>query len=154
MKRVLVSSVLSVVLLGSAVAPRVQAGQGEWATVGKILTAVAAVSILSRALEPVPVYHAAPVYYVPQPVAPVVYQQPVVYSQVVVAPAPVYYAPAPVYYAPAPVVYMPPPVVYMPAPVYYAPRPVYYAPRPIIGISFGSSHHHAQRHHHQMRRDW
>lgn len=133
MKRVLVSSVLSVVLLGSAVAPRVQAGQGEWATAGKILTAVAAVSILSRALEPVPVYHAAPVYYVPQPV---------VYSQVVVAPAPVYYAPAPVYYAPAPVVYMPPPVVYMPAPVYYAPRPM-------IGINFWRSHHH-----HQMRRDW
>jgi hypothetical protein len=87
------------------------AGEREWATVGKVLTGVVAVNILANALDVHPRYattytYSEPAYCPPQ--------------TVVYAPAPrVVYAPPPrvVYYRPAPVVYR--------APVRYAPRVVY-----------------------------
>jgi len=87
------------------------AGEREWATVGKVLTGVVAVNILANALDVHPRYattytYSEPAYCPPQ--------------TVVYAPAPrVVYAPPPrmVYYQPRPVVYR--------APVYYAPRVVY-----------------------------
>jgi hypothetical protein len=87
------------------------AGEREWATVGKVLTGVVAVNILANALDVHPRYattytYSEPAYCPPQ--------------TVVYAPAPrVVYAPPPrmVYYQPRPVVYR--------APVYNAPRVVY-----------------------------
>ncbi|MBI3850615.1 MAG: hypothetical protein HY298_10150 [Verrucomicrobia bacterium] len=73
------------------------AGDREWATAGKVLTGIAAASIIANAIDYRPGYY-APTYYPPAP--------------------PVYYAPPPVVYAsPAPVVVYPPPVYVRPAPV-------------------------------------
>ena len=131
------------------------AGDREWATAGKVLTGIAAASIITRALEPRPavVYAPAPtVVYQTVPVttaavvtsqpiatspdAPTIPAAPVVGTQTVVVQQPqvVYQQPA-VVYAPAPVVYAPAPVVYAPAPVYCAPR---------VGVSFviGGGYHH------------
>lgn len=117
--------VILVVLLTALLAARPQpalAGDREWAVAGKVLTGVAAASVLSRAFlpppavvyaPPVPVYSAPPVVYAPPP--PVVYRQPVY-----VQPAPIYVRPAPVYVSPAPVIAYPPPVPY-----FYA-RPRYH----------------------------
>lgn len=80
----------------------VKAGDREWATVGKVLTGVAAIHVIDRVLNP-----PTQVVYV--------HPQPVVYSQpVVVQPQPV------VYVQPQPVVYV--------QPSYYCPPPaiVYY----------------------------
>jgi hypothetical protein len=98
------------------------AGDREWATVGKVLTGVAAIRVIDRIVTP------------PQPV--VVYAQPVVVYQPVVTPVAVVVASPPtvVYVQPAPVVY------YQPAPViYYQPSPViYYQPSPVF---FNHPHH-------------
>ena len=111
-----------------AVAPRAMAGDREWAVAGKVLTGLAAASVVSRILDPAPcagttavVYQQPPVYVVAPP------------PPVVVAPAPVA-PPAPVAYAaPAPpVVYATPPVVYAAPPVVYAAPPVYVAPPPVV----------------------
>jgi len=69
------------------------AGDREWATVGKVLTGVAAIQVIDRIVNP------------PQTV--VVYQQPVVVQSapVVYQTAPVVYVPAPVYCGPQVVVY-------------------------------------------------
>ena len=104
------------------------AGDREWATVGKVLTGVAAVHVLSHALQPAPVYPTT-VYAAPPPVY-------------LVAPAPVV-PPAPVYLPPAPVVFYPQPV-YVAPPVYVTPR--FYAP-PVVSFHFGFGHCYAPRRH-------
>jgi hypothetical protein len=146
--------------LVSATAPGLHAGDREWATAGKVLAGVGAGLLLTRALQPEPVYAAPPVYVNPAPVvvhqpATVIYQAPpvqqvVVQQQVQYVPAPqpvvvqqpVYVQPAPtVIYQPAPVVYAAP-VYVRPAPVYVRPVPVY-CPPPAAGFhfSFGSRRH-------------
>ena len=126
-----------------ALAPEVRAGDREWAVAGKVLTGLAAASVVARVLDPAPcatttavVYQQPAVYVAPQPV---VYAAPVVAPAPVAPPAPVYVAPAPapVYYAPAPVVYAAP-VYVAPAPVYVAPAPVY-LPAPVF--VHGYRHH-------------
>ncbi|HLP75830.1 MAG TPA: hypothetical protein VK327_02850 [Candidatus Paceibacterota bacterium] len=128
-KLILMAMTLTMVATGIQTAT---AGDREWAVVGKVLTGVAAASVISRACEPAPTYAYSQTYYAPAysyaPAPRVVYAAPAV-PVYVAPPAPVYVAPpAPVYYAPAPV------VVY---------RPAYVAP-PVIGISFGfgGGHHH------------
>jgi hypothetical protein len=104
-----------------AMAPRAMAGDREWAVAGKVLTGLAAASVVSRILDPAPCAGTTAV----------VYQHPPVY--VVAQPAPVA-PPAPVaYVAPPPtVVYATPPVVYAAPPVVYAAPPVYIAPHPVV----------------------
>ena len=120
--------------LTAASVPTASAGDREWATVGKVLTGVAAVHVLSHVLQPPPVYVSAP-YPVPAPTyavsaAPTVGLAPVV-------PA------APVYVQPAPVVVYRPPVYVAPAPVYVLPH---YVPAPVVrvdlGFGFGHRFHH------------
>ncbi len=89
---------LGVTLLASNMSA--YAGDREWATVGKVLTGVAAIQVIDRIVNP------------PQQV--VVYQQPVVVQS------------TPVVYQTAPVVVQTAPVVYVPAPVYYGPQVVVY----------------------------
>ena len=95
---------------------KVNAGDREWATVGKVLTGVAALHVVERIICP------------PQPQ--VVY----VHQPVVVQSAPV------VHYVPAPqVVYVPSPqVVYVPQPVYY------HQPAPVV-VVHGHNHGHWHR---------
>ena len=95
---------------------KVNAGDREWATVGKVLTGVAALHVVERIICP------------PQPQ--VVY----VHQPVVVQSAPV------VQYVPAPqVVYVPAPqVVYVQQPVYY------YQPSPVV-VVHGHYHGHWHR---------
>ena len=84
---------ITIAALGATLTSQTFAGDREWATVGKVLTGVAAIHVIDRVLNP-----PTQVVYV--------HPQPVVYSQpVVVQPAPV------VYYQPAPVVYVQPAVV-------------------------------------------
>ncbi|HTI72400.1 MAG TPA: hypothetical protein VMF06_20670 [Candidatus Limnocylindria bacterium] len=131
MKMTVIAGVTAVSLMAASSMSVAQAGQGEWATAGKVLTGVFAAGVLARALEPAPT--TAVVYQTPPPV---VYQ-----------PAPVYqpvYQPAPqvVYQAPPQVVYQaPPPVVY-----YSAPAPVYY-PAPVVVVRSGCYpvYHHPYR---------
>jgi len=83
---------IAILSLSALVAASVQtafAGNCERATVGKVLTGVAAVQVLSHALHPAPVYVSAPhqVVYVPAPAPVVVYARPVrVQAPVIVAP--------------------------------------------------------------------
>ena len=95
---------------------KVNAGDREWATVGKVLTGVAALHVVERIICP------------PQPQ--IVY----VHQPVVVQSAPV------VHYVPAPqVVYVPSPqVVYVPQPVYY------HQPAPVV-VVHGHYHGHWHR---------
>jgi hypothetical protein len=95
---------------------KVNAGDREWATVGKVLTGVAALHVVERIICP------------PQPQ--VVY----VHQPVVVQSAPV------VHYVPAPqVVYVPSPqVVYVPQPIYY------HQPAPVV-VVHGHYHGHWHR---------
>ncbi|MCX7866885.1 hypothetical protein [Limisphaera sp. VF-2] len=104
MKRTLVLlTVLGWTLAGT---PRVEAGDREWATAGKILTGVIAGAALVHALQPPPVVAApAPVVCAP-------------------APPPVVVVPAPVVVAPPPRVCPPPVTVVYPAPVVVRPVPV------------------------------
>ena len=96
------NKLITIAALGATLTSQACAGDREWATVGKVLTGVAAIQVIDRVLNPPP-----QVVYVQA--------QPVVYSQpVVVQPQPV------VYVQPAPVVYV--------HPSYYCPPPavVYY----------------------------
>lgn len=90
--------------------PSAQAGDREWATVGKVLTGVAAGVLIAKSSDCGPSYtsvsygysgYAAPSYSVSYTVssAPPCPPPP----RVVCAPAPVVYVPAPVVYAPPPV---------------------------------------------------
>ena len=93
---------ITIAALGATLTSQTLAGDREWATVGKVLTGVAAIQVIDRVLNP-----PTQVVYV--------HPQPVVYSQpVVVQPQPV------VYVQPQPVVYV--------QPSYYCPPPaiVYY----------------------------
>ena len=107
-----------------------KAGDREWATVGKVLTGVAAAAVIASALDCPPARvsvnystYAAPTY--------TYYSPPV---RVVCAP--------PVVYAPARVVYAPPPVVF------YRP-PVCVAPRPVVHVQYGHyrGHERGRGHH-------
>lgn len=81
--------ILGAVLSAALVTQTVNAGDREWAVAGKVLTGVAAITVIDRIVNP------------PQPV--VVYQQPVVVQP---TPTVVYVgAPQVVYVQPAPVVY-------------------------------------------------
>lgn len=115
MKKMIFAAV-AVAVVGMSV-QTARAGDREWATVGKVLTGVAAGAVIARAIDG-PTYVSASYGYG----APA-------YSVTVAAPAPCP-PPPPVVYAPAPVVYAPAPVVYV------APRPVYYAPAPVY-VSYG-----------------
>lgn len=128
-------AILSLSAVAVASVQTASAGNREWATVGKVLTGVAAVHALSHAFHPPAVYVSAPVY-APAPV----------YT---VAPAPVVpvapmVAAAPVYVPPAPVVVYPQPVMVAP-PVYVAPG--FCAP-PVVSVNlgFGHFHRHGYRH--------
>ena len=92
---------ITIAALGATLTSQTFAGDREWATVGKVLTGVAAIHVIDRVLNPPPQV----VYVQPQPV---VYTQPVVVQ-------------------PQPVVYVQPQVVYV-QPSYYCPPPaiVYY----------------------------
>src|SRR5688572_33435896 len=76
MKRALMTMTTLAVLGASA--PRVEAGDKEWATAGKVMAGVGAAPLLAKAFEPEPVYvqrvYSPPPFYV-QP-APVFYQPP------------------------------------------------------------------------------
>ena len=118
MKKMIFAAV-AVAVVGMSV-QTARAGDREWATVGKVLTGVAAGVVISRAVDCQPTYVSASYGY-PAPAYSVSYT---------VATPPPCPPPAPVYCAPPPVVYAPAPVVY------YAPRPVYYAPAPVY-VSYG-----------------
>lgn len=92
---------ITIAALGATLTSQTIAGDREWATVGKVLTGVAAIHVIDRVLNP----PTQVVYVQPQPV---VYAQPVVVQ-------------------PQPVVYVQPQVVYV-QPSYYCPPPaiVYY----------------------------
>jgi len=141
-------TILTTLAVVGAAVPRAHAGDREWAVAGKIMAGVGAGILISKALEPQPVYVAPPpvyatpapvvvqqpatVVYQPAPTQQVVYQQTVVPGQYVVQ-QPVVVASAPIV-APAPIVYSAP-VVY-PAPVYIRPAP------PVIGFRVSFGHHH------------
>ena len=131
----LISLVITCAILNSTIL-QTSAGDREWATVGKILTAVAAVSILGVVHEPPPVVvYTQPVIYQP-PV--VVYTQPVIYQ-------------SPVVVYTQPVIYQPHPVVYMPSQVYchpVTPRRVYYGTHLNI---YTESH---SRYVNRLHKDW
>ena len=134
MKKALIT-MTTLALLGAST-PRASAGNCEWATVGKVLTGVGAGFILAKALEPQPVYVAAPVYATP---APMVVQQPapVVVQTVTTVSQPVIVQSVPVIYQPAPVVYAAPVVM----------RPVYAPPVVSVGFSVRGFHHHGHGRH-------
>lgn len=98
--KVALSAITALAVVGAS-GQHALAGDREWATAGKILTGVFAASVLSRAFEPVPVYHHATVTYVPAPV--VVHAPPPPPPVVVVPPPPVVYH-QPVYSPPVYVV--------------------------------------------------
>jgi hypothetical protein len=116
-KLILMAMVAGVVGFGVQTA---QAGDREWATVGKVLTGVAAGVVIARALDCEPAYasvsygYAAPCYGVSYTVST---SPPCPPPLPACVPAPVVVRPPVVYYAPAPVVVRQP-VVYAPAPVY------------------------------------
>jgi hypothetical protein len=122
MKKLILTA--SVLALLAAHVPAAKAGGCEWATVGAVLTGVAAGVTLASALDcdsstTVTVGYRAPVTYV---------------------------APAPIVYAPRRVVIAPAPVVYAPRVVYT--RPVYVAPAPVLVYSkYGHGYHHRGRVH-------
>jgi hypothetical protein len=165
MKAKIVTATTLALLTASSV-QNAMAGDREWATAGKVLTGIAAASIITRALEP------RPVYYTPPPT--VIYQQPVVYTSApaVVTSQPVYTTTTTVPVASVPtaptianaptvgtqtvvvqqqptVVYQQAPtVVYAAPPVVYAPAPVYYPPRFGFSVVIGGGHHWGGHHHH------
>ena len=120
------------------------AGDREWATAGKVLTGIAAASLLSRAFEAPPVYTYQQRAYAPPPVY-VVQSAPVM-----VAPQPVYVQSAPTVVYQQPVYVQPAPVVVYQEPVYVQPAPVYrvqtYAPVVYVGFGFGYGHSHGHGH--------
>jgi hypothetical protein len=152
------TKILTATTLALVAAANVQssmAGDREWATAGKVLTGIAAASIISHALEPHPA-----VVYTPPP-ATVVYQTVPTTTTAYVTSQPVATVPNAPYIPAAPtvgtqtvvvqqpqVVYQQPAVVYAPAPVVYAPTPVVYAPGyycgPRVGFNvvIGGGYHH------------
>lgn len=118
----------AVAVLGLA-ANSAHAGDREWATVGKVLTGVAAGVVIAKAIEGPPAYttvsygYAAPAYNV-------------TYTVSTPPPCP---PPPHVVYAPAPVVVYHPPMVCAPAPAY---RVTYVHP----GRGHGHGHGHGSRH--------
>lgn len=143
---------LTTLAIAGAGLPSASAGDREWATAGKILTGVFAASVLSRALDPEPVYYPAPTYYTvptvvaapPPPPPTIVYQQSVVYQQPVVS------QPTQVVVQQPVVIQQPAPVVVQPAPVYYVqPAPVVVRPAPVVVYRYGHfGHRHYHRHSH------
>jgi hypothetical protein len=118
--------ILAATILGLAAAnlQTAQAGDREWAVVGKVLTGVAAAAVITSAVTAEPAH--------------------VSYSYSYSAPGYSYgYCPPP----PPRVVYAPPaPVVVYRAPVYVAPAPVYYAPQVNVRVGYGGRRHHHFRH--------
>lgn len=92
-KTIATVTVLALTLASLQTAP---AGDREWATVGKLLTGIAAGVVLANALD-----------YPPAP-----------------CPVPVVCTPPRIMHAPAPVVYVPAPVVVHPRPVFITLRPL------------------------------
>src|SRR4051812_7687321 len=139
--RFMKTKIIAATTLALVAAANVQssmAGDREWATAGKVLTGIAAASIITRALEPRPA-----VVYAPPPTT-VVYQTVPTTTTAVVTSQPVATVPDAPTIPAAPtigtqtvvvqqpqVVYQQPAVVYAPAPVVYAPAPVVYAPAPV-----------------------
>ena len=112
--------------LGAAGAPRANAGDLEWAVVGKVLTGVTAAAAIAHIAAPAP--PPPPVYQYnccPAPPSPA-------------APAVVYVSPPP----PPPVVVYQPPVIVVPAPVC--------VPTPVVSFQFGFGHavYRSFHHHH------
>jgi hypothetical protein len=121
MKKMIVAA--TVLALAGASLQTATAGDREWATVGKILTGVAAVGLVSHAIERHPVnYSVTYSAYAPAPCAP---------QRVVCAPAPR--------------------VVYVPAPVVYYPQPVYVTPYSHQRVKLGFGHGRSNRGHGQCR---
>lgn len=88
MKNLMFSCLVSSLLIGN-----LYAGDREWAVAGKVVTGVAAVTIIDRIVNPPPV---------------VIYQQPmIVQAPVVVQPQPVIIQPVPIYYSTPVIVYRP-----------------------------------------------
>lgn len=90
---------ITIAALGATLTSQTFAGDREWATVGKVLTGVAAIHVIDRVLNP----PTQVVYVQPQPV---VYAQPVVVqpqSVVYVQPQQVVYV-QPSYYCPPPAI--------------------------------------------------
>ncbi len=77
-----------------------KAGDHEWAIAGKVLTGLAAASVITHAVQPAPVYYPADYYSSPAPAYSYNYCLP----PVVVYRAPVYFAPRPVFFGPPPFV--------------------------------------------------
>ena len=110
-------AILSLSALAAASVQTASAGNQEWATVGKVLTGVAAAHIIAHAFQPAP---APTVVYSPTPV----------------------YTVAPVYYQPARVVVYPQPVCVAPPHVVVAPR---FCLPPLVSVNLGFGyrpHHH------------
>lgn len=93
---------ITIAALGATLTSQTLAGDREWATVGKVLTGVAAIQVIDRVLNP-------PTQVVYVQAQPVVYSQPVVVQPQTV----VYVQPQPVVYV-QPSYYCPPPAI-----VYY-----------------------------------
>ena len=113
-----------ILAVAAASVPKVQAGDREWATAGKVLTGVAVAGALHNIFAP-----RTEVVYTSYPQS-VVVQQPVVYQQVVAQPAPVQViqsGPTQTIVVPAQPTVVYQSVVYQPAQVvvYAAPAPVY-----------------------------
>ena len=110
-------AILSLSALVAASVQTASAGDREWATVGKVLTGVAAAHLIAHAFQPRPV------------------------PTVVYSPTPVYTV-APVFLQPAPVVIYSQPVCVAPAQIVVAPR---FCPPPLLNVNFGfgyrSQHH-------------
>ena len=126
-KWILTATAAGLVAMG---APTAHAGDREWATVGKVLTGVAAGVVIANAFNPPPACasvsygYATPGYSI---------------SYTVSAPPPC--PPPPRVVCPPPrVVCAPPPVVYVPAPVVMAYPPVVCAPRPMVCAPPRASH--------------
>ena len=123
MKKMIFAAV-AVAVLGMN-AQTVRAGECEWATVGKVLTGVAAGVLIAKAVDGQPAYASVSYGYA----APGCGASYAISTRPPCPPPPRIVCAPPVVYAPAPV------VVYQPA--YCAPRPAYYAPAPIYQVSHG-----------------
>ncbi len=125
MKKVIIAATL--LALAGVNIQTARAGDREWATVGKVLTGVAAGVVIANALDCQPAHYSVTYSsYAPAPCPP---------------PAPVVCRPAPVVYAPAPVVYVP-----APAPVVVYRAPVCVTPRPYVNVNFSYGGGHRYRH--------
>ena len=115
MKKIIAA--VTVLALAGASLQTATAGDREWATVGKILTGVAAISLVSHAMDNRSANYAVSYSsYAPAPCAP---------QRVICAPAPQ--------------------VVYVPAPVVYYPQPVYVTPYSYQRVNIGFGHDRSNR---------